>query len=380
MTPTQRFHRRVALLLVLGEKTTPAEAVRTLASATPLIDSWGVVLRNDDNDMRAQIHDALVGLPGEVVVDADPNIASVQSAAVRRLNATSDYVLLLETGDELIVEDGYDIAALKATLNRTLYRLTVRVGELHCARPALLNSVYEFFFRGEITPLLDCRDTVESIGDIDGIHISRVDSVSPPLNTPDLQKLEEVYRAEADGALRSHYATHVARGYQHAGQFSNALDWFEQRAQFGGTNDEVCEAFLDAGHCARMLHRPSRDVLDFYLRAHDANTSRAEPLYYAAKSLRESNRLSLAYLFAKAAAKVSRPELGNCLEVDVYDWRAQFEVSVVSYYVGEHKEGLTACQAVLGNPRVPDGDRELTRENLNHYIRALTTGDLRRDR
>jgi hypothetical protein len=370
--------RTVSLIVFADETTRSTDLVRCLHSARPFVDSWHIVSSSPiRSTFEHSVQNALASKPGDLRSEVGVDPATLRSEAFCRVAKTTDYVLLLNATNELVVENGYNIDALKSTLNRTVYRLLVKSGSSVRAQPALLNASYGFYFRGEIEPILDCHDTVESIGEIDGIHV-RNDDLSPRRrNVEDVlvannAELEQLSQEATDMKLRSHYALLAAKGHQRAGRFQQARDWFEQVAQYGGSEDEVCDALLETGHCARMQFLSSSRVLETYLRAHDTNPRRAEPLYYAARSLREANRTSLAYIFAKAAASTKRPAIGSSLELDVYEWRALFELSIVAFYVDEHSEGLFACQSLLTNPSLPEAERALTRTNLGHYVRALS--------
>ena len=365
----------IGLLLVVDDRSDLALVAKCLVSSLPLADSWCIVdLRDDQTDLKSLLEETFADMPGGVVDGRQMDRAAAQSEGLTRLRKSSDYSLLLAESTEVCFDLDYNVVALKATLNRSAYRLTTKSGSRHCAQLALLNNAYEFYFRGAVFPMLDCHDTVESVGHIDGIFFEE-DSPTGQRSADEVAVLESAFSTEPDRLLRVHFASVIARAHSEMGQYSKAQAWFEQVVQLGNSGDEICEALLRAGHCARDLLRPSSEVLDLYMRAHDANPHRAEPLYYAARVLREDNRLSLAHLFAQAALKKAQPEIVNCLETDVYDWKALFEFSFVAYYVGDHQAGFNACKELLTNPALSEADRMLTRKNLNHYIRALTDSE-----
>ena len=365
----------IGLLSILDDRSDLAQVEKALVSTFPLVDSWCVVdLRADQRDLEGPFEKTFGKFPGEVVDGRPMDRATAQSQGLARLRTFSDYSLILAEPNTVCFDNGYNVAALKASLNRSAYRLTTKRGSRHCAHLALLNNAYEFYFRGAIAPMLDCHDTVESVGHIDGVSFEEV-AQNDQRSTDDLAALERAFGTEPDRLLRAHFASVIASAHNATGQYATAQKWFEQVVQLGSTGDEICEALLLAGHCARALLRPSSEVLDIYMRAHDANPHRAEPLYYAARVLREDNRLSLAHLFAQAAIKKTQPDVFSCLETDVYDWKALFEFSFVAYYVGDHQEGFNACKELLANPALTESDRMLTRKNLNHYIRVLTDAE-----
>jgi hypothetical protein len=370
--------RKVALIVFADETTRSSDLVRCLESASDFVDSWHVITSAPIRPaFEASVHGTFRLKPGSLHSEVGIDGAELHSQAFARIAPTADYVLLLKATHEVVVQPGYNIEGLKSTLNRTVYRILVRSKSIVRPESLLLNSSYQFYFRGEFEPILDCYDTVEAIGSIDGLHIRNDDTSPRRRNVPsklsaNIDALERLAHTTTDSKLRHHYSSLVARARMEAGHFAQAMDWHEQLSNYAETDDETCEALLEMGHCARMLHHPSSRVLDFYMRAYDANSSRAEPLYYAARALRESNRSALAYIFAKAAVETKRPAIAASLEVDVYEWRALFELSIVAFYVDEFNEGVRACRSVLSHPLVPESERALTKTNLSYYIRALT--------
>lgn len=376
VTPTRA--RQVALIVFADETTRSTDLLRCLESAVDFVDSWHVVTTAPIRPaFESSVHDLFSTKPGELHSEVGVDVASLRSQAFARVAPTADYVLILEATNEIVIEPEYNVERLKSTLNRTIYRILVRSHSTVRPQSLLLSSSYQFYFRGEFEPILDCFDTVEAVGAIDGFYVRQDDTSPRRRNVPsklsgNIDVLENLARSTNDSRLRSHYVGLSARGRSEVGHYREALEWFEQLANFPDSEDAACEALIEMGHCARMLQHSSSRVLDLYMRAYDANPLRAEPLYYAARSLRESNRTPLAYVFAKAAAEMKRPAIGNSLEVEVYEWRALFELSIAAFYVDEHNEGVRACRAVLANPLVSETERALTKTNLSYYIRALT--------
>ena len=365
----------VGILAVVDDRSDRARIVNSLASCAPLADTLYLVdLRTDQTDIKDWLGESHNRLSG-VLVGGRMDRATAQSEGLANLRQLSEYSLVLPENSAVCFDDGYNVAALKASLNRSAYRLTSKRGSERYAQTVLLNNSYEFYYRGIVTPMLDCHDTVESVGHIDGIFLEEA-LPSDQLSVEEIGALESAFGTESDRILRAHYAWAIARAHNVIGQYAKAKAWFEQVVQLGSTADEICEALLRAGHCARDLLRPSGEVLDLYMRAHDSNPHRAEPLYYAARVLREDNRLSLAHLFAQAAIKKTQPDIASYLETDVYDWKALFEFSFVAYYAGDHHDGFNACKELLANPNLSESDRMLTRKNVNHYIRALTDAEM----
>ena len=74
-----------------------------------------------------------------------------------------------------------------------------------------------------------------------------------------------------------------------------------------------------------------------------------------------------AYVLARQAVSISRPESALFLEPDVYEWRARYELSIAAWYVGAIEEGRVATQALLSNADVPEPERQAILRNKAYY-------------
>jgi hypothetical protein len=112
------------------------------------------------------------------------------------------------------------------------------------------------------------------------------------------------------------------------------------------------EAFY-ALHRAGVLRLPDGDGLPLLLEAWERRPHRWEPVHEACRWLNQRGLHRASYALSKQAlADPPRPE-GLFVYPDVYDHLLAFEHSIAAYYVGEHRESLDRCEALLARPLPP---------------------------
>lgn len=164
---------------------------------------------------------------------------------------------------------------------------------------------------------------------------------------------------------------YLAQSWRDAGEPEKSLAAYDHRASMGGFAEEAFCARLYAARLAAGLRRPPAEVTDRYLRAHESRPGRAEALGDLARLCRLDGRFELAYLFARQAARIPRPEDILFVEFDWYEWRALDELAVAAYWVGAYEESLECCERLLREGGLPESQRERVGENRAFALAKL---------
>jgi Flp pilus assembly protein TadD len=109
------------------------------------------------------------------------------------------------------------------------------------------------------------------------------------------------------------------------------------------------------------------------LRAHQLRPQRAEALCALARLHRTREEHHLAYLFARLAARISRPNDRLFVDDSVYRWRALDELSIAAYWVGEYDESRDASGTLLQSEALPADQRARIEQNLRFAEQKLGT-------
>jgi glycosyltransferase involved in cell wall biosynthesis len=359
---------RIVLTMIVKNETEVLE--RSLRSVHGLVDSWCIVDTGSTDGTQELIRTLMAGIPGELHERPWVDFARNRSEALELARPLGEYSLMLDADDHMELSHDSDVAALKASLFADAYYLDVLDHGTQYVRLGLTSTAIPWRYRGVLHEFPEC-DSETHTETLSGLNYVRVGggarSQLSDKFVRDAQVLESALLTETDESLQCRYTYYLGQSYRDAEMPAEAIAAFERRAQMGGYRQEICVGLMSAGHLAHQLNYPFAQVLDFYLRAYDTIPNRAEPLYYAAKLCRDSDRLRNAYLFAIAAVEIPRPTDSLFQQLDVYTWRSEFELSVAAWYQPDWERGIAACQSLLANPAIPEAERALTVSNLALY-------------
>ena len=359
---------RIVLTMIVKNETAVLE--RAFASAREVIDAWCIVDTGSTDGTQNMIRSLLHDIPGQLHERPWVDFAHNRSEALVLARPLGEYSIMLDADDVIEVHPDCDVSEFKRALTADAYYLPVLDGGIQYVRLGLTSTAKPWRYRGVLHEFPECDEPYQTetatgvgyqrIGG--GARSSLVDKYAR-----DADVLEVALITEQDPFMRARYTYYLGQSYRDANLPEQAIAAFEARTQMGGYRQEIGVGLMEAGHLAQRLGYPFAQVLDYYLRAADVIANRAEPLYYAAKLCRETDRLRNAYLFALAAVQLPCPTDSLFQQSDVYTWRAQFELSVAAWYQPDWERGRAACESLLANPELPEAERALTESNLALY-------------
>ncbi|MGW4896544.1 hypothetical protein ACWEQL_30460 [Kitasatospora sp. NPDC004240] len=113
--------------------------------------------------------------------------------------------------------------------------------------------------------------------------------------------------------------------------------------------------------------------MDALVRAWEVRPARMEACYELSSRLRGMGRYRAAHAFARVGLEVPVPEDLLFTRRWVYRWGMLFEYSITSYWVGDPRASLAACERLLTLPDLPEVYRRQTLANREFALRATAT-------
>jgi len=171
------------------------------------------------------------------------------------------------------------------------------------------------------------------------------------------------------------YTFYLANSYRDAGHKEKAIDTFKKRIAIGGWIEEVWHSHYNIGNCYRSLGEMEKAV-SAWMEAFQAHPKRIESLYEIVRYYREQGKNELAYLYYRAADK-SRAKWGASndflfLQKDVYDYKLDYEMSVIGYYANHDAYPLpNISMKVLTYPHLGDYTIKSVLSNYKFYASKL---------
>ncbi len=189
----------------------------------------------------------------------------------------------------------------------------------------------------------------------------------------DAKLLEDDLKENPNNARSQFY---LAQSYRDAGHREKAYAEYKKRVSMTGWVEETFVAQLEAARLSLLLEMPEEVVLSEYLDAFNLRPTRIEPLHDLACYFRLKGQYGKAYIFARTAVEIERPDDLLFLSQEVYDWRILDELGVAAYWVGDYAASKEACETVIlrvrrGGVSVPPGDLARIEGNLAHTLKKL---------
>jgi glycosyltransferase involved in cell wall biosynthesis len=354
-------------MIVRNEAHIVHEVLETVA---PYITSWVIVDTGSDDGTQDVVRNymANLGIPGELHERPWRDFGRNRSEALDLAQRHGDYIWVIDADDLVVGTPDF------SNLSSDAYLLQYGgPASLRYWRRQLFRDGMPWRYEGVVHEFAVCDDAwVQSR--VEGDYY--IDSRRVGARNLDQQK----YARDRDLLLldvarypdNARSVFYLARSYYDMGEYENAREWFQRRADMGGWEEEVFYALYQAAEAMSKLDAPWPETQDAYLRAWEYRPTRAEALFAIAQRYRLDQRYSLGYLFAQRAAAIPLPE-GDELFVhsDVYAWHALDEQAVCAYWIGEYTDAIALCRRLLAGCDAPEAERERIIANLDYSVSAL---------
>lgn len=171
------------------------------------------------------------------------------------------------------------------------------------------------------------------------------------------------------------YTFYLANSYRDAGQPLNAIETYKKRIEIGGWKEEVWHSCYSIGRCYRNMGN-MENALYWFMEAHNVMPERLENLYEIINHYREKGKNNIAYSFY-AMAHAFLPKNKNpdylFLQKDVYDYKLDYELSIIGYYCNYNNYDLRHCSMnVLDCNYTEENIRTNVMSNYKFHTEAIT--------
>jgi len=185
-----------------------------------------------------------------------------------------------------------------------------------------------------------------------------------------------------DNPNNDRYTFYLANSYRDAGQYQNAIDTYKKRIELAGWNQEVWHSYYSIGNCYKHLNDMANAIF-YWLEGFHYCHGRIENLYEIVKYYRNKGQNILAYKFYEMADKQRIQYKGTdylFYQKDVYDYKLDYEFSIVGYYCNVPKEQVVAsCIKVLNCPHAGEDIHRSVLKNYKYYAHVLKHASITTD-
>ena len=173
------------------------------------------------------------------------------------------------------------------------------------------------------------------------------------------------------------YTFYLANSYRDNGNLEKAIEMYKKRIEIGGWFDEVWHSYYSIGRCYNWLNKPD-SAIAYWLLAYDYFPKRLENIYEIIHYYRNTSKHKLAYEFYKIAQEqlkgVDKSKIDYLfLQNDVYDYKIDYEYSIVGYYYNPENIDMAALSMrVMTAKNIEDSILKNVLSNYKFYCKPLT--------
>lgn len=326
---------------------------RCLQSVLPIIDSWVIVDTGSTDGTQQVIKKFLKDIPGELHERPWVNFGHNRQEALLLAKNKADYILFMDADDILVFAKDFQMP----DLTHDFYVIPTHSNGLECLLPRLVNSKRDWEWEGVL------HEYIRSEGNAEGIVINGVEYVyisdgarakDPKRYEKDIKILKEALQKDPNNSRNVFY---LAKSYQMAGDFENAIKSYQQSAEMGGFPEEIFSSKLDIARIQQQLKLDPAIVEASYIDAYKFRPSRAEPLYYIVNQACRQENYQKGYDIAKLA--VNLPSVDTLfVEKWIYDYGLHFHLAFCAYHLQKYSESLDIFTKILALPQLPENYRK----------------------
>lgn len=130
------------------------------------------------------------------------------------------------------------------------------------------------------------------------------------------------------------YHFYLANSYKDSGDYDNAIETYKKRIKIGGWHEEIWYSYYAIGLCYKLKGDMGK-AIHAWMDAYQFFPDRIENLYEIIHYYRCEGKNRLAYPFcrlAKVELDVNRKLDYLFMQKDVYDYKLEYELSIIGYY------------------------------------------------
>lgn len=144
---------------------------------------------------------------------------------------------------------------------------------------------------------------------------------------------------------------YLAQSYKDAGEREKAILWYKKRLEVNGWTQEKYISCWTIGNLY-MASKKIPDAFFYYMKSYEYDDSRYESFYEMIHYYRRNNMKKLAFSLYKQLKPINNNENKLFLTYDINEWKLDFEVSIIAFYIREYDEGIKAFKRLFKNKKI----------------------------
>lgn len=155
-----------------------------------------------------------------------------------------------------------------------------------------------------------------------------------------------------DPELQYHYCFNAAQSYSDYGDYVRAIYYYKEFIKMQNeniSNDYSFNAHFRIAILLRYLNKSNDEIIKAYEKVIQNFPDRAEPLYELGLFYKQINDNENSYKYIKRSSELEIPQKYNQLFKNIYEYKAKYQLAVLSYNEGRYDESFMICNKLLQN-------------------------------
>jgi len=158
-----------------------------------------------------------------------------------------------------------------------------------------------------------------------------------------------------DVDLLAHYYFYAGQSFFDYKDYTNSIIYYSKCIEVSVNNNNISNregvyiSYLSIGMAKEELkYYPQKDIVDAYQKGYEIMPNRAETLFRLGVYYKQCGNLDMAFVVLCLASQITFPH--DCIlfvQVDIYQYRAKFELAMVCNLLGKYSISHTLCQDLL---------------------------------
>ena len=326
---------------------------RLLESVAPIIDSYCICDTGSTDDTIAIIEEFFTskGIPGKIPREPFRDFAHNRSFALKQCESMPvDYILLLDA--DMIFQLGAGITPedFKRGLTHDAYHMFQGTDTFYYKNARLVKNTIGSSYWGVTHEYLKTPEgTTYGLIDKPRAFINDVGDGGSKADKFE-RDIRLLLKGLEDNPNNDRYTFYLANSYRDHGDHDLAIEYYKKRIEIGGWQEEAWHSYYSIGKC----YKAKGDMLNavhWWMEAYQFFPKRIENLYEIISHYRQIGKNHIAYMFYIMALKqvLLNPTPDYLfLQRDVYDYKLDYEFSIIGYYCNVDNYDMTRiCTKVL---------------------------------
>ncbi len=319
------------------------------------------------------------GKPGKVVVEPFKNFEYNRTFALEACanDPNIDFMLLMDADMILVKGPDFDLKRFKRDLDKAdVFHLFQGSDRFSYKNVRIVKNNMGIKYWGVTHEVINTPDGTKY--DQFQRNILFIDDIGDGGAKAD--KFERDIRLLTQGLVdkpnNDRYTFYLANSYRDHGDKEKAIEMYKKRIEIGGWFDEVWHSYYSIGRCYKSLGNVD-SAIAYWMLAYDYFPKRLENIYEIINHYRCESKHKLAYEFYKIALKqlegVDKSKIDYLfLQNDVYDYKIDYECSIVGYYYNPDNIDLAALSMrVMCAKNIEDSILKNVLSNYKFYCNQI---------